>query len=197
MAKQPTKRELTHAKILEAASKSFKIYGYNGIGVDGIAKEAGVTSGAFYAHLGSKEKAFKEILISNFEQTLLTIPGYQQEHGENWILAFTAYYLGEEHRKDRAYGCWMTALTPELTNAPSNLQELYEAQITEVIAVIAQGLGDGDKGDREKRAWAMLSTLIGGLNIARAVKNEATANQIAQSASKAAIAAAGKTVTVS
>ena len=46
------KKQETRKRIINAASRGFRSNGYAGIGVDGIAKEAGVTSGAFYAHLG-------------------------------------------------------------------------------------------------------------------------------------------------
>ena len=62
MSEALTKKQLTHRKMLDAASMSFRSNGYAGIGVDGIAKAAGVTSGAFYAHFGSKDKAFKSVL---------------------------------------------------------------------------------------------------------------------------------------
>ena len=55
-------KEETRKKIVMAASRGFRKHGYGGIGVDGLAKSAGVTSGAFYAHLGSKEGAFNTAL---------------------------------------------------------------------------------------------------------------------------------------
>jgi len=192
MAPKITKKERTRARIIDAASQGFKAYGYNGIGVDGIAKKAGVTSGAFYAHLGSKESAFSQILVTNFDKTMETIPNFQQKHGQNWVVAFTDYYLGKEHCEDIACGCWMTALTPEITKSTSALQEQYERQITQVIKAIAMGLSGGSEKDKIDRAWAMLSTLIGGLNMARAIDNETLVNQISSTVQTAAIKLAGK-----
>ncbi|MFT7414539.1 MAG: TetR/AcrR family transcriptional repressor of nem operon, partial [Methylophagaceae bacterium] len=42
-----SKKNETRKRIIKAASKGFRSNGYAGIGVDSIAKEAGVTSGAF------------------------------------------------------------------------------------------------------------------------------------------------------
>jgi AcrR family transcriptional regulator len=53
-------KEQTRQRILEAAGRSFRKGGFGGIGVDGLAKEAGLTSGAFYVHFGSKAEAFRE-----------------------------------------------------------------------------------------------------------------------------------------
>jgi len=41
-------------RILEAAGRLFREKGFDGIGVDGIMQEAGLTHGGFYGHFGSK-----------------------------------------------------------------------------------------------------------------------------------------------
>ena len=54
-------------RLIEAAGRGFRTGGFGGIGVDGLAKEAGLTSGAFYAHFGSKTEAFRFALTKAFE----------------------------------------------------------------------------------------------------------------------------------
>jgi len=51
-------KEETRRKMLEAAGRGFRSHGYSGIGVDGLAKAADVTSGAFYSHFGSSTYIF-------------------------------------------------------------------------------------------------------------------------------------------
>ncbi|WP_282288716.1 TetR family transcriptional regulator [Pseudomonas sp. PS02302] len=60
MRYKPGHREESRAKILDAVGRGFRKHGYGGIGVDGLAKEAGVTSGAVYTHFPSKAAAFKQ-----------------------------------------------------------------------------------------------------------------------------------------
>ena len=62
MRRKGVNKEETRRKVLDSASKSFRKHGYAGIGVDYLAKSAGVTSGAIYSHFGSKEGAFDEVL---------------------------------------------------------------------------------------------------------------------------------------
>ena len=50
----------TRQQLLQGAGRGFRKAGFGGIGVDGLAKEAGVTSGAFYVHFDSKAQAFRE-----------------------------------------------------------------------------------------------------------------------------------------
>ena len=189
MAQTPTKKEQTRARILDAASQSFRSNGFAGTGVDGIAKAAGVTSGAFYAHFGSKDGAFEAALAAGTDEVIDSIPNFQTEFGADWVGAFADYYLGEAHRHDLACGCAMTTLSPEVVRADPAVHIAYEAKMNRIVDLITDGL-DGDTDEvRQTRAWAMLSTLIGGLTLSRAVASPDIANGIAAAARTAALAA--------
>jgi len=191
MAQSPTKKEQTRARILDAASQSFRSSGYAGTGVDGIAKAAGVTSGAFYAHFGSKDGAFEAALATGMDEVIESVPKFQTEFGADWVGAFADYYLGAAHRGDLARGCAMTTLSPEIVRADPKMRSTYEAKMSEIVGLIANGLEGGAEDVRRARGWAMLSTLIGGLTLSRAVANPDEANTIAASARTAALVAAG------
>lgn len=193
MEKPPSKKEQTKEKILIAASQNFKSNGYSGIGVDGIAKAAGVTSGAFYSHFGSKDGAFDAALIAGLNEVIEGIPQFQSNFGKKWVEEFADYYLSQKHQNDLACGCAMTTLSPEVVRATSETQATYEKMMSKIIDLAADGLEGGSKEDKRSRAWAMLSILIGGLTMARAVKTKKTTNEIAQSIKASAINAAGKT----
>jgi len=177
--------------MLSAASRGFRARGYAGIGVDGIARAAGVTSGAFYAHFGSKDGAFKAALDIGLDEVIAAIPRYRKEFGAGWVAAFADYYLSPAHRDDRACGCAMTALSPEVARAAPKVHATYEAKMVRVIDLIAEGLAGGERPERRARAWAMLGVLIGGLTLARAIATRAAAVEIAAAIRKAAVDAAG------
>lgn len=193
MEKPPSKKEQTKEKILIAASQNFRSNGYSGIGVDGIAKAAGVTSGAFYSHFGSKDGAFDAALIVGLNEVIEGIPQFQSNFGKKWVEEFAEYYLSQKHQNDLACGCAMTTLSPEVVRATNETQATYEKMMSKIIDLAADGLEGGSKEDKRSRAWAMLSILIGGLTMARAVKTKKTTNEIAQSIKASAINAAGKT----
>lgn len=188
-----SKKEETRKRIVNAASQSFRSNGYAGIGVDGIAKKAGVTSGAFYAHLGSKDGAFEEALTVGLDEVIAAIPEFQLQHGTQWVVAFSDYYLGQEHRENLSCGCAMTTLSPEVVRTKPELHTLYEKKMINIVELMAEGL-DGDSYDEcVSKAWVVLSILIGGLTMARAVASIDIADKIATSITNAAIDAAGKT----
>src|ERR1700759_2288391 len=52
------------ARLVDAARRGFRASGFGGAGVDALAKGAGLTSGAFYAHFDSKAEAFRLAVVA-------------------------------------------------------------------------------------------------------------------------------------
>lgn len=184
--KQAEKKSATRLKLIEAAGQSFREHGFDGVGVDAIAKKAGATSGAFYAHLGSKGEAFHVALRAGMNEVIDAIPKFQSDHGEAWIDAFAEYYLGKPHRADMACGCAMTTLTPDVMRGDNIVREIYETKMEKIAEQISYGLPRVNGADRMSHAWAILQTLIGGLMMARSMLSESASDRVAESAKNAA-----------
>ncbi len=185
-------KEETRKKMLAAVGRGFRSNGFAGVGVDGLAREAGVTSGAFYTHFGSKGAAFDAALADGLDEVISAIPDYQEKHGAAWVQAFVDNYLGKPHRKDLACGCAMATLTPEVVRSAADTQAAYEKKMTQIADLIADGLAGKSINDRRARAWAMLGVLIGGINLVRAMKRVKVADDVADAIKAAAIQAAGR-----
>jgi TetR/AcrR family transcriptional regulator, transcriptional repressor for nem operon len=71
MRYKPDHKVESRSKILAAVGRGFRKKGYAGIGVDGLAKEAEVTSGAFYGHFRSKDDAFRQALLAGMKGSRL------------------------------------------------------------------------------------------------------------------------------
>lgn len=72
---QAVRRQVTRARLLEAAFSVFAGQGYTGATIDAIVQAAGYSKGAFYFHFSSKEEVFLEVLWSRArseEQNLRT-----------------------------------------------------------------------------------------------------------------------------
>ncbi|MDH3918722.1 MAG: TetR/AcrR family transcriptional regulator [Rhodospirillales bacterium] len=191
MTRKQDRKEETRRRILAAASRGFRSRGFAGIGVDGIAAAAGVTSGAFYAHFGSKDGAFGVALETGLDEVTEAIRKFQKDAGSEWVQALADYYLGKPHRDDLARGCAMTTLSPEVVRGDTKTHAVYETKMAKIADLVADGLEGGSRDERRARAWAMLGVLIGGLTIARAVKTRRAAEEIASSIRLAAVNAAG------
>ena len=188
--KKTHKRQETRQKLIDAAGRSFRSHGFSGVGVDAIAKSAGATSGAFYAHLNSKSDAFLVALESGLNEVIQAVPAYQSEHGVDWIDAFIDYYLGKPHRDDLACGCAMTTLSPDVMRGDERVRSLYQQSMSKIARLIAEGLPGADIKSREMRAWAFLQVLIGGLIMSRSMLNTEASNSVAEAAKVSALAIA-------
>lgn len=179
MARNPDRKRETQQKMVEAATRLFRRNGYDGIGVAGVAQEAGVTSGAFYDHFGSKEGAFAAAVCAGLDEVIEAVLIFQAEHGKDWVAAFADYYLGAAHRGDADRLCAMTALSPDVARAGPEIKSAYDEKMGRIVDLIAQGLDGPTAPDRRRRAWQFLSTLIGGLTLARATGSAERAAEIA------------------
>jgi AcrR family transcriptional regulator len=187
----PGHKEQAKARILAAVGRGFRKRGYGGIGVDGLAKEAEVTSGALYGHFASKEAAFKEAVVTGIDELRAGVEALRAEHGARWVEAFVDFYLGHRRVCDLSESCALQSLTPEVQRADTETRAAFEAEMTRVARAVADGLPGSSDADRLQRAWALLAILSGGVTLARAVADPALSNSIAASIRSSAIAAAG------
>ncbi len=58
----PDQKAKAKEAILQAGARTLRTTGFNGVGIDGLAAAAGVTSGAFYSNFASKEELLKEVI---------------------------------------------------------------------------------------------------------------------------------------
>lgn len=180
-------KEEARARMIAAAGRGFRRKGFGGIGVDGLAKEAEVTSGAFYGHFSSKDAAFKEAVAAGIEELRAGIEKFQMTHGKGWIEPFVDFYLGEKRTCDLGESCAMQSLSTEVMRAAADVRAVYQNGMMKVADQIAKGLPSGSPTDKRKRAWAFLSVLAGGVTVARAVEGDDVAAQIAKAARLAAL----------
>lgn len=169
-------------RLLAAAGRGFRVGGYGGIGVDGLAKEAGLTSGAFYAHFGSKADAFRLALVDGLATLVGGITAFREEHGSAWLAPFVDFYFGERLDLELAEACALPTFTADAARADAPTRDAFQAELERVAAAIADGLG-GDDG--RARAWRLMALLSGGAAIARAVPDPAVRAEIV-AATKAA-----------
>ena len=178
MATQLERKEETRRRMLDAAGRQFRSRGYAGIGVAGIAETAGVTTGALYAHFGSKDGAFLAALGAGLDEVIEAVPAFQARHGAGWLSAFAAYYLGKPHRDDRECGCAMTALTPDVVRSDATAKSVYSEKMNRIADLMAEGLAGGSKAEKRAQAWRLLSLFVGGLTLARAAEDGPMSQEI-------------------
>lgn len=178
-AKEHQKEE-TRQRILKAAGRTFKRNGYCGIGVDGLAKEAGVTSGAFYVHFKSKAEAFKASAIDGLKEVQGAITQLKSKYTSEWWSEFAKVYMGEKRTCDLNDSCPLQSLTSEVARFDDATKLAYEIELKKIIELASL---DSTQEQRDK-AWVNIAMLVGGVTIARSVKDEKIANEIAKAIEK-------------
>lgn len=171
-------KEQTREKIIAAAGRCFRKDGYSGIGVDGLAKEAGVTSGAFYGHFDSKKSAFEAAIIEGLTELRSAIASLQEQYGNRWWEEFAGIYMNQKRTCDLIESCALQTLTPELGRAEKGLCAVFESELEKVIQ-------QADTVSVHEKTLVNLSMLIGGVTLARAVNSESLANEIAEAVQNA------------
>lgn len=179
-------KEETRQRIVEAAGRGFRAHGYGGIGVDGLAREAAVTSGAFYANFKSKAAAFREVVATGLDELRDGILMMRGRFGAHWREKFVDFYLGERRTCDLAESCALQSLTNEVARADPDIRAIYEEKLRAIIDSTADGLAGDTVRSRRDESIALLALLIGGVSLARGVNDEALGNEIAKAVREAA-----------
>jgi TetR/AcrR family transcriptional regulator, transcriptional repressor for nem operon len=172
-------KDEARARILRAAGRGFRRQGYGGIGVDGLAKEAGVTSGAFYGHFPSKAEAFNAAAVAGLIELREGIEQLQADAGNAWLEAFAGFYMSVRRTCDLAESCALQSLSPEVARAGADAKTAYETELLKVVEAVASGLPHETLSTRRRTAWAILSMLSGGVTLARTANDQKTGAAIA------------------
>lgn len=175
------------AAIIEAGARVLKQKGFNGVGVDALAASAGATSGAFYSNFAGKEDLLKEVIelyLGNpfIDPHVESIPEQRQE-----LKSYLQFYVSGGHRDDPASGCVMPTLTADVARSHDSVRQVYEDRIKLLVSKMAPILS-GSQEERERKAWTIVSIMVGSVSIARAVLSKAEAAKIIGAALSSAIA---------
>ncbi|MCU7872920.1 MAG: TetR/AcrR family transcriptional regulator [Candidatus Thiodiazotropha sp. (ex Lucinoma borealis)] len=179
MKYDPAHKLATHIKILEAIHRGFRRQGFEGAGIDGLAKDAGVTSGAFYKHFNSKADAFRESVSLGVVEFRAAVEHFQKEHGDAWLDEFAKFYLGEKRCSELGDSCGLQSLTPEVARSDLTTRSIFQSELLKAAKSFSAGLPLIAEQQGTNRAWATIALLVGGVTLARAVEDPLLADEIA------------------
>ena len=184
MAKREKDSDQAYTRLLAAAGRSFRRGGYGGAGIDALAKDAGLTSGAFYAHFGSKAEAFRLTVRDGFQVLEDTVVSFHDRFGNGWQRRFVDFYLGELLEMGIAQACTLPSLSFDVARADAATRVVYETGLSSLLDKMAAH--PSDTGSRQT-ALALLTTLSGGAAMASAVNTPVLRSQILAAAKTAAL----------
>jgi TetR/AcrR family transcriptional repressor of nem operon len=166
-------------RIVHTASRLFREKGFDGVGIDAIMKDAGLTHGGFYVHFGSKDDLAAEAVTRALEQSREKQGGFTSLHD------LVSDYLSDRHRDDRANGCAVTALGADIARQSKGVRRGLTAHVRAQLDRFARLFRNGGTAGRRNRAIATLAGVIGALTLARAVDDASLSNEILAAAREA------------
>lgn len=182
-----SKREQSHHRIVEAASRAIRRHGYAGVGVAEVMKEAGLTHGGFYAHFDSRDA----LLVAAIEHAGAIGSAVLDERvaartaeGGNALEALIAFYLADEQLAHPEHGCVVGALAGEMPRQADSVRTASAQRVDRLVRRIAAALPEGAD---PALAGVLAGALVGNLQLARVHGDNAEG--------RAALAAARRTLT--
>lgn len=170
MADTPSRKEQTHERIVQAASRAVRRDGFAGVGVAGLMKEAGLTHGGFYAHFESKTQLLAEVAerAGADSATRLARVAAKAPPGQG-LQAIVDAYLSDRHVESPETGCPFAALGTEIARQEAPVRAAATRYLKEAVDLLTRQSTDWlNPGDRDT-ALAAYCSMVGALVLARAV----------------------------
>ena len=183
-------KDETRRHILDVASAQFRESGIAAVGLAGIMSAAGLTNGAFYSHFASKEDLVREVLTD----ALTRREERHKANLENGVALETTIrdYLSTRHRDRAGTGCPIAALVAEIARHPKATRDAFTGKVADIIVLMAEQIRQGPAKERRRKAITIYSTMVGALQLARAVNDKSLSDEILENAVEAAVALANE-----
>ncbi len=184
MAGPASRKVLSHERIVEAAARAIRREGYAGVGVADVMKEAGLTHGGFYAHFPSRDAMLAAAMdhagrdgASRMAQAMAR----RQAEGASPLRAMVESYLSEKMLANCEIGCPIAALASEMPRQSPQVREIAASRVQGLVRAVRQTL-PADAG--EHVAMAVTANLVGAMQLARALGDNAEGRAMLAAARK-------------
>jgi TetR/AcrR family transcriptional repressor of nem operon len=185
------RKDQTRKRVVDVAAAQFRAKGIDGTGVAGLMADAGLTHGGFYAHFKSKDDLVREALAALGERSLETWKAEAEAaraNGGDGLEAIIRRYLRTAHRDRPDLGCSVAALAPEVARNNPEIRATMAQGAQDLVAVIAAEFPSSMGPDKAQDiAYAIFALMIGTLQLARVIPDEALSEAVLRSGQDAAL----------
>lgn len=180
MSTAANRKELSHERIVDVASRAIRRAGYRGVGVADIMKEAGLTHGGFYAHFASRDGLMVEAMERagrDNQAALSEAIERRVAKGSSRFAALVAAYLHDSHLESAEDGCVVAALASEMARQDEAVRDEARRRVTALVNLIRSVL---PAGAAIARADVIAATMVGALQLARTLGGKPGRDLLAQ-----------------
>jgi AcrR family transcriptional regulator len=187
MSRTPNSRKQeTHERIVDVAARTIRRHGYAGVGVADVMKKAGLTHGGFYAHFDSRDALLVEALERAGRESGEVVARAVERRAAKGVSAFRALvetYLADEHLASLETGCPVAALACDMPRQSGAVREASAVRVRRLVTGVQSTLPQF----RRAAASVVAGTLVGTLQLARALGANADGRAVLSAARKALI----------
>lgn len=183
MRYQPEHKAEIHQKIVKEASQRLRTEGLTGAAVSAVMRDTGLTHGGFYKHFRDKDELLIEALRAAFEEIAdhLAQAAEQSRPGAGWK-AIVKTYLSPEHCDHPAWDCPLAALGSELARANKAMKAQIFGELAKYRSRMLPFMPGRRLADKEGAFFAIFSTMIGAIELARVMPEPAVRVKVLESA---------------
>ncbi|MBO9423870.1 TetR/AcrR family transcriptional regulator [Labrenzia sp. R4_1] len=182
-------KDKTRKKIVETARVLFNRHGFNGVSIDMVMQEAGLTRGGFYNHFKNKEELFSEAVMSFLmgrgaewrEDAGVDVSNLRPEMAHQMINA----YLSPEHLDDLDGQCPMIALPSDIARGGIEAQQSFQTLLEAMVSLFETNMASDDSTNRQW-AQAIAALCVGGMVLSRALPDSTLAKEVRVAAGQSA-----------
>lgn len=173
-------------RILDCAGKLFRERGYEGVGIDAIMAEAGLTRGGFYAHFKSKVDLFAHMAGERFDfaNQLKRLEETPPEGVADRTAFAMSYYLNAENRELNAAACTMASSAVDVARGGPAAKAAFGARVQEVARGIDELRKQDFHGKDQGNATADLCLAVGALVLSRGCNEDVAQTILAAALTK-------------
>jgi TetR/AcrR family transcriptional repressor of nem operon len=180
MPNAPSRKELTHDRIVDVAARALRRNGYAGVGVAEVMKEAGLTHGGFYAHFASRDALLVEAMQRAGRDSAAVVAermARRQADGVSPFVAMVDVYLSDEHLSAAEFGCPVAALASEMPRQSDDVGEAARQRVAALVDRVRRALPPGTD---PAQAGAVAGAMVGAVQLARTLGGKAGKALLAQ-----------------
>jgi TetR/AcrR family transcriptional repressor of nem operon len=158
-------------RILDAAARLFRERGFDNVTVAEVMSAAGLTHGGFYGHFDSKEALINAAMAH--EQAAPRGRPPLENAGR-----YADTYLSRQHRDNIGVSCPFSALGTEAARASPAIRHTLTESLRGQIDTFSAASDGATPQERRRNAIATLSTLVGGMVLARLVDDDRLSDEV-------------------
>jgi AcrR family transcriptional regulator len=173
MDRPPSRKEITHERIVATAARAIRRGGFQGVGVADIMKEAGLTHGGYYAHFATRDAMLAEAIERAGRDSAARVERNRaagRARGASALRSLVDGYLSDRHLGDTENGCPVAALVSEMPRQAPPVREASVQRVRNLVARVQRALPAGAPAEA---AAVIASQLVGALQLARALGDNA------------------------